>query len=209
MKKISYILLLIVCLLLFSACGNKEFKSGSLEGYSYEEVDEVTNYIKIVTNRDKVILVELYPDIAPLTVAHFQDLVQEKFYDNKIFHRVIAGFMIQTGSPDGTVYSSYGDTVKGEFKNNGVENNLKHEEGVLSMARSEDMDSASSQFFICVNSNDQIGYLDGNYAAFGKVIAGYDTIKEISEVGTDSNDLPLSIQSMKTVRFVNIKEINE
>lgn len=209
MKKISCILLLIGCLLLFSACGSKEFKSGSLEGYSYEEVNEKTNYIKIVTNKDKVVLIELYPDIAPLTVAHFQDLVQEKFYDNKIFHRVIAGFMIQTGSPDGTVYSSYGDTIKGEFKNNGVENNLKHEEGVLSMARSEDMDSASSQFFICVNSNDQIGYLDGNYAAFGKVIAGYDTIKEISEVGTDSNDLPLSMQSMKTVRFVNIKETNE
>lgn len=211
MKRIICLSLLVLGAFLLTGCGNKKLSNGTIEGYHYEETKDVTNYVKIVTNKDKVVLVELYPDVAPITVAHFQDLVKEKFYDDKIFHRVIDGFMIQTGSPDGTVYSSYGDTIKGEFKNNGVENNLKHEEGVLSLARGSDMDSGSSQFFICVNTNDEIGYLDGNYAAFGKVIAGYDTIKEISKVETNSDDLPLSVQKMVTVRFVNItkEETNE
>ncbi len=202
-KYIKVIILIIFCCFLCS-CGEKDFKEGTIEGYSYKEIDEVSNYVKIVTNQNKVILIELYPDIAPITVAHFQDLVKEKFYDNKIFHRVVKDFVIQTGSPEGNNVTSYGETIKGEFASNGVENNLKHDEGVLSMARSNDMNSASSQFFICVNTNDQIGYLDGNYAAFGKVIAGYETVKAISNVAVDNNDKPLTPQSMKTVRFVEV-----
>ncbi len=203
-KKIISISLIIFTCLLLVGCNNNDFTEGIIEGYEYKETDNISNYVKMVTNQNKVVLIELYPSIAPITVSHFQELVQEKFYDNLLFHRVVPGFVIQTGSPDGTVYSSYGDSIKGEFKNNGVENNLKHEEGVLSMARSNDMDSASSQFFICVNNNENLKYLDGNYAAFGKIIAGYDAIVEISQVKTDDNDKPLTPQKIKTLRFVEI-----
>ena len=214
MKKI--ILSLFICLFLITGCGNKDLTTGKIEGYSYEETEEVTNYVKIVTNKNKVIIAELYPDIAPETVANFQKLVQDKFYDGIIFHRVIANFMIQTGDPTGTGFGGSDEKIKGEFAENGFNNSLKHEEGVLSMARSDDnnpkttddLNRASSQFFICVNNNDSLGYLDGNYAAFGKVIAGYDNVLEISKVRTDSNDKPTTTQSMKTVRFVKVTKSN-
>ncbi len=214
MKKI--ILSLFICLFLITGCGNKDLTKGSLEGYSYEETEEVTSYVKIVTNREKVIIAELYPEVAPETVANFQKLVQEKFYDGIIFHRVIAGFMIQTGDPTGTGYGGSDEKIKGEFAENGFANSLKHDEGVLSMARSDDnnpettddLNSASSQFFICVNNNDNISYLDGHYAAFGQVIAGYDNAVEISNVRTDSNDKPTTTQSIKTIRFVKVTKDN-
>ena len=184
-------LFLIAILVCFTTgCESKDFTSGDIEGYHYEETDEVTNYVKIVTNKDKVILVELYPDVAPITVQNFQKLVSEHFYDGLIFHRVIEGFMI-----------------KGEFSSNGVENTLEHEPGVLSMARSTDPDSASSQFFICTGEKEDISYLDGEYAAFGRVLAGMDTVYEISEVQTDSSDMPLAAQRMETVRFVNVTKL--
>ena len=212
MKKLYLILLLGICLLL-GGCGS-DYTVGNIEGYHYEETEEVTNYVKILTNKNKVILIELYPDIAPITVANFQKLVSEKFYDNLLFHRVIKDFMIQTGDPLANGTGGSDETIKGEFEANGVENNLKHEEGVVSMARTddqnpdttEDFNSASSQFFICVNSNDNIGYLDGNYAAFGKVIAGYDNVLEISKVATDSNDKPTVRQIMQSVRFVEVSK---
>ncbi len=213
MKKLKYILLLMLPILLLTGCG-KDLTTGDIEGYHYEETDEVTNFVKIVTDKNKVIIIELYPDIAPKTVENFQNLVKEKFYDGIIFHRVIKDFMIQTGDPKGTGYGGSDETIFGEFSSNGFENDLKHEEGVVSMARSDDnnpdttddYNTASSQFFICVNSNDRIGYLDGSYAAFGKVIAGYDTVLDISKVQTDTNDKPLSVQKMKTVRFVKVEE---
>lgn len=212
MKKI--ILSLLICLFLFTGCGSNNLENGEIEGYTYEETDKVTNYVKIVTNKDKVIIAELYPDIAPETVANFQKLVKEKFYDKLTFHRVIKDFMIQTGDPLGNGTGGSDETIKGEFKENGFENTLKHDYGVLSMARSDDqnpettddLNSASSQFFICVNSNDNLNYLDGNYAAFGKVIAGYDAVEEISKVATDAYDKPISTQMMRTVRFVEIKK---
>lgn len=205
MKKIISLLFIGLVIITITGCKSKDYAKGDIEDYHYEETTDVTNYVKILTTKNKVILIELYPEEAPITVSHFQDLVKEKFYDNKIFHRVIDGFVIQTGLPEGNNYTSYGDTIKGEFKNNGVENNLKHEEGVLSMARSSnDMDSASSQFFICVNNNENLSYLDGDYAAFGKVIAGYDAILEISKVETDSNDKPLTPQKIVSVRFVKV-----
>lgn len=207
MMKTKIIGLIMIVLLGFCACGKKDLSQGEIEGYKYKETDKVTNYVKIVTNKNKVILIELYPDIAPLTVENFQKLVKEKFYDGIIFHRVIADFMIQGGDPTGTGYEGSKETIKGEFANNGVENTLKHEEGVVSMARSNgDMDSASSQFFICVNSNDKIGYLDGDYAAFGKVIAGYQNVVEISKVKTDIYDKPTTVQKMETVRFVEVSK---
>ena len=196
------VLLLLACVLILTGCGNKDFTKGDLEGYHYEETEEITNYVKIVTNKDKVILIELLPDIAPITVENFKKLVSEKFYDDIIFHRVIKDFMIQTGDPQGTGFGGSEETIKGEFEKNGVKNTLKHEKGVVSMARSNDMDSASSQFFICVS--DTVRYLDGSYASFGKVIAGYDAVEEISKVSTDPSDKPLKTEKMETVRFVNV-----
>ncbi len=211
MKKIKYLLLLIIPLILLTGCGS-DLTTGDIEGYHFEEVDEITNYVKITTNKNKVIIIELYPDIAPKTVENFQNLVKDKFYDGLIFHRVIENFMIQGGDPNGTGTGGSKNTIIGEFSSNGIENNLKHEEGVISMARqddnnpdtTDDYNTASSQFFICVNNNDNIGYLDGNYAAFGKVIAGYDTVLEISKVETDRYDKPMSKQIMETVRFVKV-----
>ncbi len=206
-KKFLKISLIIVgCVFFMVGCGDKDMTNGKIEDYSYEETEETTNYVKLVVNKDKVILVELYPDIAPITVENFKKLVGEKFYDDMIFHRVIADFMIQTGDPEGTGMGGASEKIKGEFKDNGIENNLKHDKGVISMARSDDMDSASSQFFICVNDNDSLGYLDGKYAAFGKVIAGYQYVEEISKVETDIYDKPINKQTLNSIRFVKVTE---
>ena len=139
---------------------------------------------------------ELYPDIAPKTVENFLDLVEKHFYDGLIFHRVIKGFMIQGGDPEGTGMGGPGYTIPGEFSMNGFQNDLKHTKGVLSMARSADPDSAGSQFFIM---HEDSTHLDGSYAAFGKVIEGQDIVDVIAETQTDWNDRPLTPQVMKTV----------
>ena len=191
-----------------TGCEKQDFTSGDIEGYHYEETDEVTNYVKIVTNKDEVILVELYPDVAPITVENFQKLVGEHFYDGLLFHRVIEGFMIQGGDPEGNGTGGSEETIKGEFSSNGVENTLEHESGVLSMARGTDPDSASSQFFICTGAKEDISYLDGDYAAFGRVLAGMDAVYEISKVKTDSSDMPLAAQKMETVRFVHVTKLD-
>ena len=191
-----------------TGCEKQDFTSGDIEGYHYEETDEVTNYVKIVTNKDEVILVELYPDVAPITVENFQKLVGEHFYDGLLFHRVIEGFMIQGGDPEGNGTGGSDETIKGEFSSNGVENTLEHEPGVLSMARGTDPDSASSQFFICTGAKEDISYLDGDYAAFGRVLAGMDAVYEISKVKTDSSDMPLAAQKMETVRFVHVTKLD-
>lgn len=206
-SRICLVLLIIAVFVFMTAgCEKKDLKKGILEGYSYEETEEVTNYVKIVTGKDEVILLELYPDIAPITVKNFQNLVKDKFYDGLTFHRVIEGFMIQTGDPLGNGTGGSDTTIKGEFSKNGVQNDLKHEKGVVSMARSSAMDSASSQFFICSDTNESVSSLDGSYAAFGKTIAGLDVVERISKVQTDSNDKPLKTQKMKTVRFVNVEK---
>lgn len=124
------------------------------------------------------VVIELYPDIAPNTVNNFISLVKSGFYDNNSFHRLVPGFVLQGGDPDGTGTGGPGYSIKGEFENNGFENNLKHTEGVISMARSQDNDSAGSQFFICL---DTASNLDGSYAAFGKVIDGMDNVKAIEK----------------------------
>lgn len=185
-----------------TGCEKKDFTQGELEGFTYNETDEITNYVKIVTNKEEVILIELYPEIAPITVENFQKLVKEQFYDGLTFHRVIDNFMIQTGDPTATGSGGSGETIVGEFSENGMENSLSHTKGVVSMARSTSYDSATSQFFICVSDEDT--FLDGSYAAFGKVIAGYDAVERISKVDTDSSDKPLKTQKIETIRFVNI-----
>jgi len=143
-----------------------------------------------------VIKAELYPDIAPISVNNFVSLVSKGFYDGLIFHRVIRGFMIQGGDPEGTGCGGPGYSIKGEFAANGVENNLKHTEGVLSMARSMAPDSAGSQFFIM---HKNAPHLDGSYAAFGKVIEGMEAVNKIAETPTDYSDRPMADQVMKSV----------
>ena len=133
--------------------------------------------------------IELMPNYAPQTVENFVNLVEEGFYDGLIFHRVIAGFMAQGGDPTGTGMGGSGTNIHGEFRSNGFEaNTLKHERGVISMARSMQKDSASSQFFICF---EDAPHLDGEYAAFGKVIEGMEVVDSFAEVPTDYSDKPL------------------
>ena len=139
---------------------------------------------------------ELYPEIAPNTVNNFISLVQNGFYDGLIFHRVIRGFMIQGGCPDGTGMGGPGYTIKGEFSQNGFANDLRHTEGVLSMARAIHPDSAGSQFFIMHKNSP---HLDGAYAAFGKITEGMDIVNKIAETATDYSDRPLEEQKMKKV----------
>ena len=143
-----------------------------------------------------VIRAELYPDIAPITVENFLSLAEKGFYDGLIFHRVISGFMIQGGDPTGTGTGGPGHTIKGEFRANGVVNNIKHERGVLTMARSMMPNSAGSQFFIMHRTSP---HLDGQYAAFGRVIEGIEVVDRIAAVKTDRSDRPLTEQKMKKV----------
>lgn len=144
----------------------------------------------------KKIKAELYPDIAPITVTNFEKLINEGFYNGLIFHRVIPGFMIQGGCPDGTGMGGPKERIKGEFLANGVSNDLKHTRGVLSMARTADPNSAGSQFFIM---HADAPHLDGQYAAFGKVIEGMDAVDEIASTPTDYRDRPLKEQKIKKV----------
>ncbi|MCR5255758.1 MAG: peptidylprolyl isomerase [Acetatifactor sp.] len=139
---------------------------------------------------------ELYPDVAPITVNNFISLINHNFYDGLIFHRVIKGFMIQGGDPEGSGMGGPGYSIKGEFTQNGFENNLAHTEGVLSMARSMMPNSAGSQFFIMHKTSP---HLDGAYAAFGKIIEGMENVNKIAETRTDYSDRPLEDQVMKTV----------
>lgn len=143
-----------------------------------------------------VMKAELYPDVAPNTVNNFISLVKKGFYDGLIFHRVIAGFMIQGGDPEGSGIGGPGYSIKGEFNYNGVENNLKHSRGVLSMARAQHPDSAGSQFFIM---HADAPHLDGQYAAFGKLVEGEDVLDSIASIDTDWSDRPRTPQVMKIV----------
>lgn len=155
------------------------------------------NPVVTITMKDGgVIKVELYPDKAPNTVNNFISLVNHNFYDGLIFHRVISGFMIQGGDPDGTGMGGPGYSIKGEFSQNRFNNDLKHERGVISMARSMMPDSAGSQFFIM---HQDAPHLDGAYAAFGKVIEGMDVVDRIAGTATDYSDRPREDQVMETV----------
>ncbi len=162
-----------------------------------KEKNMAQNPVVTITMEDgSVMKAELYPEIAPESVNNFISLIQKKFYDGLIFHRVISGFMIQGGDPEGLGFGGPGYHIKGEFKINGFENNLKHTAGVLSMARAQDPDSAGSQFFIMHKDSP---FLDGQYAAFGKLIEGMDVVNAIAAVSTDMRDKPIHDQRMKTV----------
>ncbi len=167
---------------------------------NYTKTEKITDKVAIEMEDGGIIVVELdNAGNAPITVQNFKELVSKKFYDGLIFHRVIKDFMIQGGDPLGTGIGGSDKEIKGEFKINGVNNNISHQRGVISMARAMNPNSASSQFFIChVNCN----FLDGQYAAFGKVIEGMDVVDKIANVRTNYNDKPLTPQVMKSVYFV-------
>ena len=152
--------------------------------------------VTITMENGDVMKAELYPEIAPVSVNNFISLINKNYYDGLIFHRVIRGFMIQGGCPDGTGMGGPGYTIPGEFNQNGFKNELKHTEGVLSMARAMHPDSAGSQFFIMHKTSP---HLDGAYAAFGKVIEGMDIVNKIAEIPTNFSDRPLDEQKIKSM----------
>ena len=205
MKRILAFCLVAVMLVCLAGCTKPNGSTGSapmtgLDDYEFTVTDTPTNHVLITMADGSGMLIELYPDIAPITVQNFKDLVSKRFYDGIIFHRVIEGFMIQGGDPDADGIGGSDRTIKGEFAANGVKNDLKHTRGVLSMARtSNSYNSASSQFFIM---HQDASHLDGQYAAFGKVIAGLDTVDKIATTKTNRNNRPIAEQKMATVRFV-------
>ncbi|MBN1232118.1 MAG: peptidylprolyl isomerase [Candidatus Coatesbacteria bacterium] len=155
--------------------------------------------IKIALESGGNIILELYPEIAPKTVSNFLKLIKQNFYDGIIFHRVIPDFMIQAGCPEGTGFGGSQELIFGEFDSNGFSNPLKHTKGVISMARTNEPNSASSQFFIMVADCE---HLDGKYASFGKVKKGYEYCENISKVKRDSKDKPFAEQKIKTIRIL-------
>lgn len=217
MKKIKNIILILLIAITITSCGSKneetkkeeekivteDIKTGVVDGYKFTQVEEETDRVKIQMENGDIILVVLSNKDTPLTIKNFKKLVSEKFYDGLIFHRVIKDFMVQGGDPTGTGFEGSDEEIKGEFSSNGVKNSLSHTRGVVSMARSNDPDSASSQFFICHADST---YLDGNYAAFGKVFAGMDIVDKIANVETNANDKPLTEQKMHSIRFITVEK---
>ncbi len=195
----------IVAAIILTSCGTQA-ENGQKSENDAKQDGEKTDYsasvtenpiVTITMENDEKIVLELDPTVAPNTVANFISLVQDGFYDGLIFHRVIPDFMIQGGDPAGNGLGGPGYSIEGEFSENGFENNLKHKRGVISMARTNDPNSAGSQFFIMVKESSQ---LDGKYAAFGNVIEGMEIVDEIVSAERDSADKPLKDQKMKTVK---------
>ena len=162
-------------------------------------LQKMTQKIEITMDGGGVIVIELDSDSAPITVANFVKLVEQEFYDGLIFHRVIPNFMVQGGDPEGTGMGGSSENIKGEFKMNGVDNPISHERGVISMARSQNPNSASSQFFI---TNADALFLDGQYAAFGHVQEGMDEIDRISSVETNNDDKPHEDVKIEKIRLI-------
>ncbi len=199
MKKILAVLLAVLCgvSLIFTAVFGI---LTAVKASAVASLDEGENVMYIDVKGYGIMTLELYPEEAPITVANFKKLADENFYDGLIFHRVIENFMIQGGDPEGTGYGGSDEEIKGEFTANGVNNTVKHERGTISMARSDDMDSASSQFFIVhKTSRNNTLSLDGKYAAFGKVTEGIEIVDEIAAVETNRSDKPFTDVVMRTV----------
>ena len=212
---LSVIALLIIIVLCAAGCSGKDNTSqqeptqATTEGTElpmpkevaagYLPAENPTNFIDIQMDSGAHIVIELDENQAPLTVKNFKKLVGESFYDGIIFHRIISGFMIQGGDPEGKGTGGSKDSVKGEFSSNGVNNTLSHARGVVSMARTPVPDSASSQFFICHGDSK---FLDGDYAAFGRVVCGMDEVDRIASLTTDARDFPKTPPVMTRVFFV-------
>lgn len=220
LKKISAVitaLILITGAVALSSCGKSSSTDELASGanlFNYDDINSSNkksklaepktavavkeNPVAVITMQDgSEIELELFYSKAPNTVANFISLANSGFYDGLTFHRVIKGFMIQGGDPDGVGTGGPGYSIKGEFTKNGVANNISHTRGTISMARGTDMDSAGSQFFICQEDST---YLDGQYAAFGKVLSGMDTVDSIASVETDANDKPTSSVVIKSIK---------
>nr|WP_295975446.1 peptidylprolyl isomerase [uncultured Bacillus sp.] len=195
---------MLAIVLILTGCGTagdngqsgKKNEKKSSESTDYSSSVKENPIVTITMENGQKIVLELDPKVAPNTVANFISLVEDGFYDGLTFHRVIPGFMIQGGDPEGNGSGGPEYSIEGEFSSNGFENPLKHERGVISMARTSDPNSAGSQFFIMVEEASQ---LDGDYAAFGKVIEGMETVDAIVSVERDSADKPLEVQKMKKV----------
>lgn len=197
---------IVLCSILLVACGTTntdDLEDPQTDHSNNEQKADLTNtaidenpIVTITMENDDEIIVELYPNIAPNTVNNFVSLIEDKFYDGLIFHRVIPGFMIQGGDPNGIGTGGPGYGIKGEFLSNGFENDLAHNRGVISMARSGHPDSAGSQFFLMAANTPS---LDGDYAAFGEVIEGIETVDKIVGAERDRNDKPLEDQTIKTM----------
>ena len=190
MKRIICLILALLMLIPLAGCDKKDTSTDTEETTDSTAAPSTANAVTVameIKDYGKITL-ELYPEVAPITVENFLDYVKEGFYDGLTFHRIISGFMIQGGDPTGTGYGDASlENIKGEFTSNGFENNLKHERGVISMARSRAADSASSQFFIC---HQAAPHLDGDYAAFGKMTDGFDVLDAVASVKTDANYKP-------------------
>lgn len=206
----KFIAALMLLTILFAGCADKKLsthkdtENGLTDNISFKETSEETDFVKIEMMDGGIIIAELYPDIAPITVLNFKKLVSQGFYNGLIFHRVIKDFVIQCGDPTGTGYYGSDETIKGEFGVNGYSNTLSHTAGVLSMARGQHPDSASSQFFIC--HGDCRDSLDGRYAGFGKVIAGMETVDKIALTKTNDSDRPITEQQISSIKFVEIEK---
>ena len=219
-KILSLVLACVLCLsaMMLGGCSSRrapafaELDFSAVDAAACVETDSVTDLVKISVKDFGDIIIRLYPEVAPKTVANFQTLVSEQFYDGLTFHRVVVNFMIQTGDPDGDGTGGSDESIKGEFTSNGFENNLKHIKGVVSMARrSDDMNSASSQFFIVHKTNDSTTSLNGDYASFGYVVSGMDVVDAIAKVPVKNNEndteksVPVTPVVIDTVRFVTVK----
>lgn len=217
MKKIGKIFISLFLITLLCACNNLNYTLEEKDGKNiytikekeYMKSDEQTNLVLIDIKNKGALVAELYPEIAPITVENFKKLISENYYNGLTFHRVIKDFMIQTGDPTATGRGGTAETIKGEFELNKVKNDLSHTRGVLSMARlgavvdtEETMNSASSQFFIVHKDST---FLDGKYAAFGKVIEGLEIIDDIANTNTDEFDKPITDIIINKIIFLENK----
>ncbi len=217
------IAILLIAVLVISTSSKKEKKEEKLLGINYDikgneaklEYDTENPVVAMYIEGYGSVVMELYPDIAPNTVNNFISLIKSGFYDNNTFHRLVPGFVLQGGDPDGNGSGGPGYTIKGEFSDNGFNNDLKHEKGIVSMARGNDNDSAGSQFFIMLGKSE---YLDGKYAAFGKVIDGFDIVEDIenNEKVADQNfgllsknlTLKKAVIDLKGKEYPDVEKIN-
>jgi peptidyl-prolyl cis-trans isomerase B (cyclophilin B) len=216
-RALTALLLVVLCafMMLATGCDNHkaplfaELDFSAVDPATCKETEEITNYVKITITsaageglediQYEDIIIRLFPEVAPGTVENFQNLVSQKFYHGLTFHRVIKNFMIQGGDPKGDGTGDAGQDIKGEFTLNGFENNLKHVSGVVSMARGNEFDSASCQFFIVHKTS---AHLDGKYASFGYVVSGMETVDAIAKLPVDGSDKPLKTVTIQSIRFV-------
>lgn len=220
MKNKILLLISIFCIFLATGCSDKKTtNTEKLLGIDYSTSDNEVSLEKYDTENPVVamyiknygsIVMELYPNVAPNTVNNFISLIKAGFYDNNTFHRLVPDFVLQGGDPTGTGTGGPGYSIKGEFSSNGIENNLKHEKWIVSMARSQSNDSAGSQFFIMLDDSD---FLNGQYAAFGKVIDGFDILEKIEKEEKIANDntgqLENNLVIVKTLIDLKNKEYKE